>query len=158
MTAKDYFENLATEHSMVLHRDTEPHFACSMEDAATLMARRLYYPAIFLDEGNLQITGNDGNELLQREYALAIVSHVTDAGNEKEIHQAFDTTETIMTDIIARMVRDKSLGNQPVSRFTPIGCEAHRVELTDAGLYGWMLFFSLTSRLSTLNCNEHFNS
>lgn len=158
MTVQEYFENLATEHSMVLHRETEPHFACSLEDAATLMARRLCYPAIFLDEGDLAITGTDGNELLQRDYALAIVSHVTDAGNEEEKRQAFDTTETIMTDIIARMVRDKRLGNRPVSRFSPLGCEAHRVELSDAGLYGWILLFDLTTRLTTLNCNEHFNS
>ncbi|MBR4533068.1 MAG: hypothetical protein IKO85_00770 [Bacteroidaceae bacterium] len=62
MTVKEYFTQLATEHTLIRHSEAEPHFACSMDDAATLMAHRLLYPALFLDEGNLLVTGDNGNE------------------------------------------------------------------------------------------------
>lgn len=158
MTVKEYFTQLATEHTLIRHSEAEPHFACSMDDAATLMAHRLLYPALFLDEGDLLVTGDNGNELLQRSYSLAIVTHVQDSGNEAEKQDAFDQTETILTDILARMIRDKRIGTKAVSRFSPLGAEGVRVELSEAGLYGWILLFHLTNSLSTLNCNEHFNS
>lgn len=157
MTVREYFEQLATEHAMVRHRqEEEPHFACSMDDAATLMARRLYYPAIFLQAGDLMITGTAGNEILQRDYALAVVDHVKDNGDEGEKKKAFDRTENILTDILARMIRDKRIGEKTVSRFSPVGCEAHRIENADAALYGWLLLFPLSSSLCTLNDNGHF--
>lgn len=158
MTAKEYFTQLATEHTLIHHTEAEPHFASSMDDAATLMARRLHYPALFLDEGDLQVTGDNGNELLQRSYTLAVVTHVKDSGNEAEVIEAFDLTETILTDILARMIRDKRIGTKAVSRFSPMGAEGVRVELSEAGLYGWVLLFHLTTSLSTLNCNNHFPS
>ena len=159
MSVKDYFEHLASEHTLVRHRaEAEPHFACSLDDAATLMARRLYYPAVFLYEGDLAVTGSIGNELLQRDYTLVSATHVLDSGDESQKREALEVTETVMTDILARMVRDKRIGEKAVSRFSPLGCEAHRVELAEAGLYGWLLFFNLTTSLSTLNCNAHFES
>ena len=158
MTPLEYFQTLATEHTLVGHSEDHPHFAYTMDDAATLMARRLEYPALFLDAGDLQVTGGPGNELLARSYTLAVVTHVQDSGSTAEVESAFGLTETILTDVLARMVRDKRIGTQPVSRFSPLGAEGHRVELSEAGLYGWVLFFSLTSSLSTLNCNEHFKS
>ena len=158
MNVRDYFEQLAAEHTLIRHQPTsEPHFACSHAAAATLMARRLNYPAVFLDEGDALVTGSVGNELLQREYSLAFAQHVTDSGDEAEKANAFDLTETVMRDFLARMIRDKRQGVRPMVRFGPIGCEAHRVELADAGLYGWILLFSLLTPLSSLNCNEHFS-
>lgn len=154
---RDYFEQLAAEHELVRHRETtEPHFACSMDDAATLMARRLYHPAVFLGEGDVQVTGSVGNELLQHDYVLVFAEHVADSGNEEEKAKAFALTETVMRDFLARMIRDKRQGIRPVARFNPIGSEAQRVEHADAGLYGWILLFSLSTPLSSLNCNEHF--
>lgn len=159
MTVREYFEQLATEHTMVRHRpEEEPHFACSMDDAATQMARRLHYPAVFLDEGDMVVAGTAGGELLQRQYGLAFATHVQDSGNEAEKETAFRDTETVMCDFLARMTRDKGKGLAPVRRFSPFGAEAHRVELADAGLYGWLLLFTLDTNLSTLNCNEHFRT
>lgn len=155
MTVREYFELLATEHTMVRHRpETEPHFACSMDDAATLMARRLHYPAVFLDEGDMVVTGTAGGELLQRQYGLAFAAHVQDTGNEAEKETAFLDTETIMTDFLVRMIRDKSKGLAPVRRFSPFGAEAHRVELADAGLYGWLLLFTLDTNLCTVDSHN----
>ncbi len=156
MAVKDYFQSLAAEHTMVQHRSEEAHFASSLDDAATLMARRLHYPAMFLDEGDISFEGTTGNVLMLREYAIAFVDHVKDAGNEAEKNTAFETTFTIMRDTVARMVRDKTDLVQEVRHFDPIGAEAHRVELSEAGLYGWVFLFSLPTNLSTLNCNEHF--
>lgn len=155
MTVREYFELLVTEHTMVRHRpETEPHFACSMDDAATLMARRLHYPAVFLDEGDMVVTGTAGGELLQRQYGLAFAAHVQDSGNEAEKEAAFSATETIMIDFLARMIRDKSKGLAPVRRFSPFGAEAHRVELADAGLYGWLLLFTLDTNLCTVDSHN----
>jgi len=155
MTVREYFELLATEHTMVRHRpETEPHFACSMDDAATLMARRLHYPAVFLDEGDMVVTGTADGELLQRQYGLAFATHVQDSGNEAEKEAAFLATETIMIDFLTRMIRDKSKGLAPVRRFSPFGAEAHRVELADAGLYGWLLLFTLDTNLCTVDSHN----
>ena len=52
MSVKEYFEAIASEHRMVQHSDTKPHFASSLDEAATLEARRLHYPAIFLQGGD----------------------------------------------------------------------------------------------------------
>lgn len=41
MTAREYFEQLAAQHKLVRHTAEEPHFSCSSDDAATLMARPL---------------------------------------------------------------------------------------------------------------------
>lgn len=159
MTVREYFEQLAAEHTMVKHLpEEEPHFASSMDDAATLMARRLHYPAVFLDEGDIVVSGTVGGELLERQYGLAFATHVEDSGNEAEKEDAFQLTETLMGDFLARMIRDKSKGLAPVRRFSPFGAEGHRVELADAGLYGWLLLFTLDTNLSTLNCNNHFQS
>lgn len=158
MNVRDYFEQLAAEHTLIRHQpESEPHFACSTDDAATLMARRLNYPAVFLDEGDMFVGGTTGNELLQQDYALAFATHVRDSANEKEKAQAFSLTAGLVRDFLARMLRDKRQGIRPVARFEPIGCEAHRVELSDAGLYGWILLFPLLTPLSSLNCNEHFS-
>ena len=159
MTVREYFEQLAMEHTMVKHRpETEPHFACSLDDAATLMASRLNYPAVFLAEGDMVVAGTVGCELLQRQYSLAFATHVKDSGNEAEKGAALQNTGTIMKDFLARMIRDKRQGVAPVRRFSPFGTEAHMVELADAGLFGWILLFTLDTNLSTLNCNEHFDS
>lgn len=157
MNVREYFEALSTSHVMVQHSAEEPHFACSIDDAATLMARRLHYPAVFLNEGDIIIGGSNGNELTEREHILAFVQHVRDAGDIEEVAAAFDTTETIMRDFLAKMVTDKQKGIAPVARFSAIGSEAHRVELAEAGLYGWMLFFNISSRLCILSNNENFD-
>lgn len=155
MKIREYFESLAANHKAVKHSDEEPHFASSLDDAATLMARRLYYPAVFLNEGDLLVTGQAGNELVEREYSMAFVEHVQDAGNKVEIEDAFDREESIMMDFIAKMVRDKHAGMTPVTRFTAIGAEGHRVELVEAGLYGWILLFNLATNLCTVD-NHNF--
>ena len=158
MSVKEYFEALATEHQLVRHSDTEPHFACSMDDAATRMARRLYYPAIFLEGGDFYVTGTPGGELLPETYVMAVVQHVKDSGNEEEKTEAFKLTKTIARDILGRMVRDKKRVIEPMQRFNAIGTEAHRVELADAGLYGWIIQFDITEKMSSLNCNENLDS
>lgn len=158
MSVKEYFEALATEHHLVKHSDAEPHFACSMDDAATLMARRLYYPAIFLEGGDFYVTGTPGGELLPEAYTLAVVTHVKDSGDEDEKSEAFKLTKTIVRDILGRMMRDKKRVIEPMERFNAIGTEAHRVELADAGLYGWVVLFDITEKMSSLNCNENLDS
>ena len=158
MNVKEYFEALAEEHKLIRHSQAEPHFACSMDDAATLMARRLYYPAIFLDGGDFYVSGTPGNELLPEAYTLAVVTHVKDSGNEEEKATAFALTKTIVCDILGRMVRDKRKLIGPMQRFNVIGTEAHRVELADAALYGWVVLFDISGKLSTIDCNENFNS
>lgn len=158
MTAKEYFEQLATEHTLVKHSAAEPHFGCSLDDASTLMARRLYYPAVFLAEGDMVVNGSAGNELLNREYSLVFATHVKDSGNETEKASAFDLTETLLRDFLGRMFRDRQKGVSPMVRFSPLGSSAYRVELSEAGLYGWILTFSLSINLSKLNCNQNFES
>lgn len=155
---KEYFERIAMEHSMLRHSDAEPHFASSMDDAATLMARRLFYPAMFLDGGNFEVSGSDNSYLLNEDYTLAIVDHVKDSGNVKEVEQAFAQTRVILRDIVARMIRDKRKALKPMVRFNASGIQGVRVELVEAGLYGWLLFLNIPEPLPTLNCNENLDS
>ena len=158
MTIEEYFEALASEHKLVQHSDAEPHFASSMDEAATLEARRLHYPAIFCDGGDFQVSGTPDNYLIGDDYRLAVVTHVQDSGNEHEKSDALKTTRRILIDIIGRMVRDKRKGVPPIVRFDAAGIQAIRVENVDAGLYGWLLLMNLTERLSTLNCNDNLDS
>ncbi len=158
MTFEKYIEALATEHTLVAHSEAEPHFACSMDNAASLMATKLLYPAIFVDGGDMVSAGEPGNELWLRDYTIAFVQHVTDAGNTGEVNEALQLAEQIMTDFVGRMVRDKRKGVKAVRRFDPLKLEAHRIELSEAGLFGWILIVSMNSPMIFLNCNDNFDS
>lgn len=148
MSVKDYFEDLAARHKKLLHREEEPHFACSMDDAATLMAFRLCYPAVFLDEGDFTIGGETGHKLLRSECRLAFVTHVMDSGNWAEILDAFAITKVIMKDFLTCIEIDRSAGNRIARSIQMVGAEGHRVELEGSGLYGWMLFFTVEKKLT----------
>ena len=158
MTPIEYFQALAAEHALVGHTSEEPHFASSMDDAATLMARRLFYPAVFLAEGDFNIGGSDGNLLQVQDFSLVFAEHVKDSGNVEEVQAAFDKTGTICLDFLARMVRDRMRLTAPMKRFDASGAEAHRIEHDAAGLYGWILLFRLPLPFTPLNCNNHFTA
>ena len=158
MSVKEYFEAIAGEHRMVQHSDAEPHFASSLDEAATLEARRLHYPAIFLQGGDFQVIGTEGNYMTSEEYRLVVATHVKDTGNEVEKDEAFKMTKMILRDILARMIRDKRKLVKPMIRFDVAGTQVIRVENVDDGLYGWLVILSLTEGLTTLNCNENLNS
>ena len=158
MTPLDYFMALAAEHTLVGHRDEEPHFASSLDDAATLMARRMFYPAVFLNVGDFSFEGTDGNLLQVQEMALVFAEHVKDSGNVEEVHAAFEKTETICLDFIARMIRDRMRLAEPMKRFNASGAETHKIEMEAAGLYGWILMFRLPLPFKPLNCNDNFTT
>lgn len=158
MTPTEYFQGLAAEHAKVGHKENEPHFASSVEDASTLMARILYYPAVFLEEGDFSVGGTEGNLLYIQDFHLVFVEHVMDSGDVKEVQDAFKKTGVICRDFLARMIRDRKQLKAPMKRFDANGAEAHKVELEEAGLYGWFLQFRLPLPFNPVNCNEHFQS
>lgn len=153
---REYFEGLASEHRLVQHSEAKPHFASSMDDAASLMARRLSYPAVFLDRGDFEVSGADGNYFTDSDYILSFVEHVKDSGNELEKEEAFRKTGRILLDFLGRMVRDKRKLVRPMVRCSISGARALRVENADAALYGWLLMVKITESLNPLNCNENF--
>lgn len=141
-TLQTYISHLCTSHTAIHHSDAEPHFACSADSAQTAMATRLRYPAVFLDAGDFIIGGETGHKLLRRALSMTFVTHVADSGHATEVQAAFERTESLLMDFVARMEADRRTGVAAVRGVQFVGAEGHRVELEGAGLYGWMLFFS----------------
>lgn len=136
-----YIENLCRRHHSIRHTDKVPHFASSADSAQTAMARRLHYPAVFLDVGDFDFAGDNSHKIMRRSISIAFVTHVRDSGNAEEIQTALNNMEQLMMDFIAQMDADRKACLKVAMGVQLAGGEAHRVELEGAGLYGWMLFF-----------------
>lgn len=147
-----YFENLARAHSQVLHTDEECHFSSLLDDAQNSFARRMHYPCVCMELGDINFSGSLDSSRTEQVVTLFFLDHVADAGDYEEIQTKLDNTCTIMKDFVKRMVRDRKAGVKLMSRFDPTGLEAHSIYHESAGLYGWVLMMTDIEPLSYLDC------
>lgn len=156
-TIRDYFRNLAVRHRLVRHDDNgECHFSSLTEEAQNFYARKMRYPCVALNTGDIQFLNNASYNTTVREITILFLDHCRDTGDYNRVRQIFDTTEQIMRDFIKRMNRDRAKAVEPMRRFEQDQAEAHQVYLESAGLYGWALIFTLTQPFNTLDCDDAF--
>ena len=151
-----YIEELCREHKLVKHSDEECHFSSLVSDFDNKLQRKMCYPCVAIDTDGFRIGGSAGNVMQTPQFNMYFLQHVRDHGDLQEKLNAFDSTLTILNDFVARMMRDKMKGREPVARFSMIGAEAYRIEFTDAALYGWGIALELPISFNTLNCNNNF--
>lgn len=148
---------LAEQHPLVKHSEDKMHFASSLDEADNAYARNMCYPCVCLDLGDMRI--NDSPQV-ERSVVLAFMQHVSDTGNEREKHEAFGLTGDIAIDFLAQLesIAENHSKLSFVSRFNIDGAELVRVELEEAGLYGWMCYFQHTFNLNSIVCEKHFGA
>lgn len=153
---RDLVEFLATQHVDVRHSDTSTHFACTLDDADNKYACDMHYPCVALDLGDMEITTAPD---VSRNIIIMFLDHVSDTGSEREKQAAFDRTADIAVEFLAQLchIADHHPELRFLSRIDINGTDLVRVELEDAGLYGWMARFSHTFSLSPALCQPRFD-
>ena len=153
-----YFQHLASSHKMVRHEPNgNSHFSSLTEEAQNLYARKMHYPCVVFNPGDIEFSGSSSVTSIEREISLFFLDHCKDTGNYDRIREIYDTTEQIMKDFMQRMVRDRQNGVKVMSRFNPSICQAVQVYLESAGLYGWVLAFNITEPFYSVDCNQAFD-
>lgn len=154
---RDYMERLAASHEAVRHGENgECHFSSLSEEAQNFYARKMRYPCVALDLGDMEFTSTGSFGCSRRAVTLLFLEHCTDTGDYPQIRGILDRTERIMRDFAARMVRDCKRGEKTMRRFNIDGAEATQVYLESAGLYGWAFGFAFTEPFSDLDCEKVF--
>lgn len=154
----DYIEQLAALHPDIRHDATnEIHFSALADDASVLHARRMHYPCVVLDCGDLSFDGSDTNILMSEECSLMVLDHVRDAAKASDVREAFAHTRTLLLDLLRRISRDRRTGHfRFLNRLTLVGSEARRVYMAESGLYGYVVFFSRRDLFHDAVCNPIF--
>lgn len=157
-TFEDYLEELARQHPDILHEHKDKcHFSYLEDDAQTKLADKMYYPCVVADSGNFAFNGQPGNILLNTEYSVLFLQHVSDTGNNKEIRKAFADMRRILLDFAAKFSRDKrAMKYTFLNRFSLIGGEGQRIYMQNNALYGYALLFSADTSFTDNNCNNVF--
>ncbi|MGL4852900.1 MAG: hypothetical protein ACRC3Z_09710 [Phocaeicola sp.] len=158
-TFEEYLEELARQHPDVQHQvKNRCHFSYLSDDAQTKLADSMHYPCVVADSGNFGFSGQPGNILLNTEYSVLFLQHVSDTGDNREIRKAFSDMKRILLDFAAKFSRDKrALKYKFLNRFSLIGGEGHRIYMQDNALYGYALLFNADSAFTDANCNNVFN-
>ena len=157
MSMIEYFQNLAQSHKLVRHEPNgDCHFSSLTEEAQNLYARKMHYPCVVFNPGDIEFSGSASATNMERDVSLFFLDHCKDTGDFNRIREIYSVTERIMKDFIKRMVRDRQKGVKAMSRFNPSLCQAAQVYLEAAGLYGWILAFNITEPFYTVDCNNAF--
>lgn len=150
---------LAERHPKVRHSPDEVHFACSLDSADNAYAHQMHYPCVALDLGDMRL---DDETTVDRSIVLIFLQHVSDTGSEQERDAAFDLTGDIAIDFLAQLAKLSDSETCPnlsfLRRLSLAGTEMARVELEEAGLYGWLVSMSSTFSLSSVLCHTDFGT
>lgn len=154
---RSFVELLARQHADVQHTDTSIHFACTLDDADNAYARTMHYPAVVLDLGDMNV---NPNLEVGRNVTLMFLDHVKDTGSERQKTYAFDRTADIALQFLAQMERtaDTHPEHTFLSRIEISGAQLFRVELQEAGLYGWVVSLQHTFSMRSVVCQKVFGS
>ena len=157
-TFEEYLEELARQHPDIKHEHKDRcHFSYLADDTQTKLADSMYYPCIVADSGNFGFSGQPGNILMNTEYTVLFLQHVSDTGSNKEIRKAFADMKRILLDFAAKFSRDKkAVKYNFINRFSLIGGEGQRIYMQDNALYGYALLFTADTAFTDTNCNNVF--
>lgn len=155
---EEYIEDLCRRHPMIKHEvDGKCHYSCLADDSQTKFARAMRYPCVVVDSGDFSFGGETGNVLLNTEFSVMFLQHVSDTGNNKEVIMAFRTMKQVLLDFARKFSRDKrSMKHRFLNRFTLLGSEGHRIYMKDVSLYGYVLFFNTDESFADIDCTNSF--
>lgn len=154
----DYIEQLASLHPDIRHDATnEIHFSALADDASVLHARRMHYPCVVLDCGDISFEGSDTQILMAEECSLMVLDHVRDAAKAADVREAFANTRRILIELLRRISRDRRTGQfRFLNRVSIVGSEARRVYMAESNLYGYVVFFNRRELFSDELCQPLF--
>lgn len=152
---EEYIEQLCREHKQIQHEvDGKCHYSCTADDNELKQSRKMRYPCIVLDVGEVYFP----SDTMAETASILVLDHVKDAGNTKEVQAVFARTKRIMLDFIRRMNRDKRKGTEPLmARFQRNEVEGRRIYLDSASLYGYYFSFSYATGFTDEDCSNAFN-
>lgn len=155
---RDFICLLAEKHRDVRHRQEECHFACSLDEANNRYATVMCYPCVCLDCGDILVSGSASQKLIEREYTLFFLHHVADSADSECVNSAFDLTEHIMLDFLAKLDYCKASNKYPfLRRLSVNGSYARRIEYEKNSLYGWAVTVKADSLFCNLDCDDAFD-
>ena len=157
-TFAEYLEELCRQHPAIRHKgDDDCHFASSTDDSASRFASRMHYPCVIHDSGDFAFHASGGTTAVTYENLILFLDHVSDTGNNREIHDVLTRTRKLSMQFMKKFARDKKkLRYAFLNRFSAGGSEGHRVTFKDAGLWGWALFVATDEPFTDLDCDNVF--
>lgn len=154
---KTLIQFLAQQHPKVQHSESERHFACTLDSADNAYAHSMHYPCVALDLGDMRLVDDS---TVERNIVLMFLQHVNDTGSEQQRESAFDLTGDIAVDFLAQLnnLSDASVCRALsfLRRIDLTGTELVRIELEEAGLYGWLVSLSSNFSLNSVLCRTDF--
>jgi hypothetical protein len=106
-----YFETLAREHKSILHSDAEKHFFRMELDEVLAGINRtdVNFPILALEGYAFGFNDYRSDNILKnREGAFMLIDHVSDPSDYEAVHEIWDELESIATEIIRRIRKDKA--------------------------------------------------
>lgn len=158
-----YIEQLCREHKAVRHSEAEPHFVNLNDDHLGMaLAQELRYPAVYFESTDFSL--NISSQSLRRDYTchIEVFQHVTDTADYAEVERALSSAEQIITDIFARMMRDRALQNPSLHwlRYvaSPQLVKVVPLQNEQNALYGYMAEFTVPISGCINDSINNFNS
>lgn len=159
-TFEEYIEELCRKHPAIRHEhDGKCHYTCLADESQTRFAHTMRYPCVVVDSGDFGFEEQQpGNVLMNTAYTVMFLDHVRDTGNSSEVQGAFRRMRSILVDFARKFSRDKrAMCHKFLNRFTLDASEGMRVEMKDAGLYGYALFLNNNEAFTDADCNHIFD-
>ncbi len=158
-----YIEQLCREHNAVRHSEAEQHFVNLNDDHLGMsLAQELRYPAVYFESTDFSL--NVSSQSLRRDYTchIEVFQHVTDTANYAEVERALSSSEQIITDIFARMMRDR-LNPPAAMRWLRYVASPQLVKVVPLqneqnALYGYMAEFTVPIAGCINDSINNFNS
>jgi len=110
-----YFENLARNHSAIVHTDNESHFFNSdVNEILSGLKSTVNFPCVLMADYDYSFTDNDSdNHQKRRSIALVFLDHCSDADDFETIGNIYSEMESIADDWINRIYDDKTERRHP---------------------------------------------
>ena len=104
-----YFDNLARNHSEILHTDQEKHFFHSdLNQILSGIRETVNFPAVFIADYDYSFVDNDSdNHLKKRSVALVFLDHTDEIDDFDSIRDIYSHMEEISDDWLNRIYADK---------------------------------------------------
>ncbi len=115
----DYFETIATEHTMIRHTESEKHFFRFEIDEVLggLNRMDISFPMLILEGYSFNFTDNRSDNVIKnRSGAFVLLGRIKDRSDYGNVHDVWDELEEIGDDILARIRSDKESRLVPVVR------------------------------------------
>lgn len=106
---KNYFDNLARNHTAINHTDSEKHFFhCDLKEILSGIRGTVNFPAVFMADYDYAFVDNDSdNHLKRRSIALVFIDHAEDGDDFDTIGQIYSDMEEIADQWLNRIYNDK---------------------------------------------------